>query len=394
MWRYLPTKRADEAALLERQRALYREFVQELIVDPRAAEPVDDHPLAQRDDSKWAAFFKDTELMAEIEKDAKRTFPQLHFFNHDPANGAIEHYEALRRLLFVYAKLNPGIRYVQGMNELLAPFYYLFAQAVGERDCAENRTETREDAEADAFWSFTNLMAEHMNVFCKTLDSSEVGVQAEMRKLNALLRRKDPALWANLEEKGLSPQFYSFRWITLLLSQEFELPDVMRLWDSLFADANRFEYLRLFCCAMICQVRDQLFLADFASNLKLLQRYPPIDPFLIHRCAAALRAADYTAPPPPARPDSESDDDFDSEQQRRRAGPTGGANLASASTGAALDGTARERASGGGKRNNSSSGSSSSSKNNSSAAAVGAGDNLESPQIFRRLKMFARKATQ
>jgi hypothetical protein len=238
-------------------------------------------------------------LVFEIEKDAKRTFPQLHFFNHDRANGETVHYEALRRLLFVYAKLNPGIRYVQGMNELLAPIYYLFANAIGAHDRAESLAPTRDDAEADAFFCFTALMSEVMNNFCKTLDSSEVGVHAEMRRLNGLLAQKDPELWADLEQKGLSPQYYSFRWITLLLSQEFELPDVMRLWDSLFADPRRFEYLQFFCLAMISAVRDQLFLNDFAANLKLLQKYPPIDPFLIHKRATELQAPDYCAPPRP-----------------------------------------------------------------------------------------------
>lgn len=34
--------------------------------------------------------------------------------------------EALRHILIVFAKLNPGIRYVQGMNEVLAPLFYVF----------------------------------------------------------------------------------------------------------------------------------------------------------------------------------------------------------------------------------------------------------------------------
>lgn len=34
--------------------------------------------------------------------------------------------EALRNILIVFAKLNPGIRYVQGMNEILAPLFYVF----------------------------------------------------------------------------------------------------------------------------------------------------------------------------------------------------------------------------------------------------------------------------
>lgn len=34
--------------------------------------------------------------------------------------------DALKNVLTIFAKLNPGIRYVQGMNEILAPIYYIF----------------------------------------------------------------------------------------------------------------------------------------------------------------------------------------------------------------------------------------------------------------------------
>lgn len=33
----------------------------------------------------------------------------------------------VERILFIYAKLNPGIAYVQGMNEIVGPLYYTFA---------------------------------------------------------------------------------------------------------------------------------------------------------------------------------------------------------------------------------------------------------------------------
>lgn len=46
----------------------------------------------------------------------------------------------------------------------------------------------------------------------------------------------------------------SCRWLTLLLSQEFDLPDVIRVWDSLFADADRFSYLIQVCTAMMVYV--------------------------------------------------------------------------------------------------------------------------------------------
>lgn len=41
--------------------------------------------------------------------------------------GAEAHWEVVQRLLFLYAKLNPGQSYVQGMNEIIGPIYYAFA---------------------------------------------------------------------------------------------------------------------------------------------------------------------------------------------------------------------------------------------------------------------------
>lgn len=35
--------------------------------------------------------------------------------------------KAMRNILLLFAKLNPAIRYVQGMNEVLAPLYYVFS---------------------------------------------------------------------------------------------------------------------------------------------------------------------------------------------------------------------------------------------------------------------------
>ena len=41
--------------------------------------------------------------------------------------GQEAHWEVVERILFLYAKLNPGQSYVQGMNEIVGPIYYTFA---------------------------------------------------------------------------------------------------------------------------------------------------------------------------------------------------------------------------------------------------------------------------
>lgn len=34
-------------------------------------------------------------------------------------------YDYMTRILYIYSKLNPKIQYVQGMNEILAPIFYM-----------------------------------------------------------------------------------------------------------------------------------------------------------------------------------------------------------------------------------------------------------------------------
>ena len=45
-----------------------------------------------------------------------------------------------------------------------------------------------------------------------------------MNRLTEVVKQKDTTLWLKMKEQDLKPQYYAFRWITLLLSQEFPLP--------------------------------------------------------------------------------------------------------------------------------------------------------------------------
>eukprot|EP00030_Apusomonadida_sp_AF-17_P007780 a843255_57.p1 GENE.a843255_57~~a843255_57.p1 ORF type:complete len:415 (+),score=122.79 a843255_57:30-1247(+) len=260
---YLPLTPASWEATLSSQRAMYAEFSAEFIFDPRERASENDHPLSLDPDSAWAQHLASVGIDEEITKDIERTCPELSFFQN--AEGAA-HYANIKRILFVFAKLNPGIGYVQGMNELVAALYYvlyfdpcpLSAGAV----------------EADTFFCFTQLMAEIRDNFCKALDDTCTGAVQRCMELQARIQSLHPRLGADMDAKGLDPRFYAFRWVTLLLSQEFDLPDVQRLWDSLLADPARFDFLLHLCCAMVLRVSTQLLEADFASALKLLQSYP------------------------------------------------------------------------------------------------------------------------
>ena len=66
----------------------------------------------------------------------------------------------------------------------------------------------------------------------------------------------------------------AIRWLTTLLSREFNLADTIRLWDSLWTDTDRHTFLSYLCCAMIIEMREDILKGDFSENLCLLQAYP------------------------------------------------------------------------------------------------------------------------
>lgn len=239
-----------------------------------------DHPLSKEKNSTWNSYFKDQELWEDIEKDTRRTRSEMDFFQRptqyplkyindvlikDENESAESHSTVLSRILFIYGKLNPGVGYVQGMNEVVAPIYYCF--------CYDQNPLFVGHAEADTFFCFTHLMGDIQDGFVKRLDNTEVGIQARIKNLNELLKKIDKQLWAHLEKHNVNPQFYSLRWLMLLLTQEFEMSEVFRLWDCLISHSKRLDYVNYVCIAMIEGVRDKLIQDDeFATLMETLQK--------------------------------------------------------------------------------------------------------------------------
>ncbi|ORY93855.1 rab-GTPase-TBC domain-containing protein [Syncephalastrum racemosum] len=200
------------------------------------------------------------------------------------------HWEAVERILFIYAKLNPGVGYVQGMNELLAPLYYVFAK--------DPHPEHQAYAEADAFFVFTILMSDVRDHFVRSLDQdASSGINATLHRMSRRLSWIDKPLWRDLRRKDIKEHYYAFRWITVICCQEWDLPDVIRLWDSILADRDtqaeasdmRFEFLLDFTVAMILCVRQEILKGDFAENVRLLQNYPIDDIQVVLNTAYAVR---------------------------------------------------------------------------------------------------------
>ncbi len=328
VWRLLlnaaPPERAARPAAAARRAAEYAAFCAEFSADadaaPPAPPPPGDHPLSAAPDSRWRAAAADAELRAQIARDAARTHPGLAFFaGAGPASPRRR--AALARALYVTARLNKGVGYVQGMNELLAPLLYVFATepaepagpagasgnagtdldrdaAAAEAHAAASAAAAEAEAEADAFFALLDLLGTFRDLFLPSLDAAaEGGVLAALAAHGATLRRHDARLAAHLERLQVAPQFYCLRWSTTLLAQDFPLPDVLRLWDFLIGDGaaapgGRADALRRLCAAAVLGARRELLAADFAGAVKLLQALPAADADALAARAAALRAAE------------------------------------------------------------------------------------------------------
>ncbi|KAI4369762.1 hypothetical protein MLD38_018171 [Melastoma candidum] len=245
-----------------------------------------EHPLSLGKSSIWNKYFQESEILEQIDRDVKRTHPDMIFFSGDSAY-AKSNQDSLRNILIIFSKLNPGIRYVQGMNEVLAPLFYVFKTDPDEENTAA--------AEADTFFCFTELFGGFRDNFCQQLDNSNMGIRSTIARLSQLLKEHDEELWRHLEvTTKVNPQFYAFRWITLLLTMEFNFSDILRIWDFLLSDPEGpQETLLRVCCAMLILVRRHLIAGDFTSNLKLLQHYPPTNINHLLYVASKLR----TKPP-------------------------------------------------------------------------------------------------
>ncbi|CAL9213734.1 unnamed protein product [Arabidopsis halleri] len=291
---YLPPERSLWSTELKQKRSQYKHYKDELLTSPseitwkmvrskgfdnydlksesrcmlaRSRITDEDHPLSLGKASIWNTYFQDTETIEQIDRDVKRTHPDIPFFSAE-SSFALSNQESMKNILLVFAKLNQGIRYVQGMNEILAPIFYVFRNDPDE--------DSSSHAEADAFFCFVELLSGFRDFYCQQLDNSVVGIRSAITRLSQLVRKHDEELWRHLEiTTKVNPQFYAFRWITLLLTQEFSFFDCLHIWDALLSDPEGpLESLLGICCAMLVLVRRRLIAGDFTSNMKLLQHYP------------------------------------------------------------------------------------------------------------------------
>lgn len=84
-------------------------------------------------------------------------------------------YDYMTRILFIFARLNPKVEYVQGMNEILAPIFYVVNHGRGRVQ------------EAACFYMFNALMTDILELHMRDFSKQENGVHERMRHISIML---------------------------------------------------------------------------------------------------------------------------------------------------------------------------------------------------------------
>ena len=316
-FKYLPHKIQNWDSTLKSYRNEYTELKNAVIIkqleEMKIFEEINQNKIEEKDKNENNQSFNinntlyllaentDKELLETINKDINRTYSSMNFFSK-PIDDKMQfspeelntlymlkkssiyqdstlvytkgrttndlykkeiHSDALERILYIYAKNNKDVGYVQGMNSILAPIYYCYSM---------DNTCDKENIEADAFWSFSFLMDDIKKIFQQKNDSLKGGIFDKIVLLELMISKIDKDIFNRLIKKNREDSFYFvIKWISLFFSQQMIMPDILRLWDIIFSEEDRYYFVYLFSLAILEYKKKDILKKDYYEIVENLQ---------------------------------------------------------------------------------------------------------------------------
>ncbi|XP_032895653.1 TBC1 domain family member 22A isoform X6 [Amblyraja radiata] len=235
----------------------------------------------------------------EIHIDIPRTNPLIPLFQQASVQKIFE------RILFIWAIRHPASGYVQGINDLVTPFFVVFvfeyiaspeivfhehplvellmstapricvASCEGEVenfDVSSLPDEVLQNIEADSFWCMSKLLDGIQDNYT----FAQPGIQRKVKALQELVSRIDEQVHKHLHQAEVEYLQFAFRWMNNLLMRELPLRCTIRLWDTYQSEPEGFSHFHLYVCAafLVRWRKELLEEKDFQGLLILLQNLP------------------------------------------------------------------------------------------------------------------------
>jgi hypothetical protein len=215
---YLPTSSERRVGTLERKRKEYLDGVKQAF-ERGGNSSGSTGKIRGLDEAIWH----------QISIDVPRTNPHLELYGYEATQRSLE------RILYVWAVRHPASGYVQGINDLVTPFWQVFlASYITDSDIESGMDPGQlpkavlDAVEADSFWCLTKLLDGIQDNYI----FAQPGIQRQVAALHDLTARIDEPLAKHLEQEGVEFIQFSFRWMNCLLMREISVRNTIRMWDT------------------------------------------------------------------------------------------------------------------------------------------------------------------
>ncbi|KIM45301.1 hypothetical protein M413DRAFT_441983 [Hebeloma cylindrosporum] len=216
----------------------------------------------------------DQQIWHQIEIDVPRTRPGVRLWMHEATQRSLE------RILYVWAIRHPASGYVQGINDLVTPFFQVFLSAYIDSEPEDFDphllpTNALSAVEADSFWCLSRLLDGIQDNYI----FAQPGIQRSVRRMAELVARIDAPLFAHLESQNVEFMQFAFRWMNCLLMREISVQNTIRMWDTYLAEGpDAFSQFHLYVCsAFLVRWSEKLRKMDFQGIIMFLQSLPTQD---------------------------------------------------------------------------------------------------------------------
>jgi len=215
----------------------------------------------------------DYTLYHQIHIDVPRTNPSSSIYQNKKIQKSLE------RILYCWAIRHPASGYVQGINDLVTPFYYVFLSSYLDSDLETYDIDSIPDnifeaVEADSFWCLTNLLDGIQDSYTY----NQPGIHRQVQKLEEFIKRVDLKLYNHFKKEDVQFIQFAFRWMNCLLMRELKLEHTIRMWDTYQSEPEGFSEFHLYvCAAFLVKWSKQLLKMEFQDIMIFLQNLPTSD---------------------------------------------------------------------------------------------------------------------
>ncbi|KAL9123323.1 MAG: hypothetical protein Q9187_000130 [Circinaria calcarea] len=270
---YLPTSSERRVATLERKRKEYLEGVRQAFEKGGSGLTSPLNGKVKTSFSQGRSRGLDENVWHQISIDVPRTSPHIELYSYEATQRSLE------RILYLWAIRHPASGYVQGINDLVTPFWQVFLGSYitdpnieSGMDPGQLPRAVLDAVEADAFWCLTKLLDGIQDNYI----IAQPGIVRQVNALRDLTTRIDYGLAKHLEKEGVEFMQFSFRWMNCLLMREVSVRCTIRMWDTYMAEEQGFSEFHLYvCAAFLVKWTEQLVKMDFQDIL--VSRMNPIE---------------------------------------------------------------------------------------------------------------------